>query len=366
MYTVRDICNLIENYAPAAYQESYDNSGLLVGNPEMQVNGALLSLDITEAVIDDAIRKDVNMIVAHHPIVFKGLKRFTGSDYVQRTVIKAIQNNIALYAAHTNLDSVVGGVNSKICEKIGLENCSVLDTKSNLLKKLVTFVPQSHSDSVREALFSAGAGRIGNYDNCSFNVNGQGTFRAKEGARPFVGEIEKIHTEDESRIEIVFPSHIQSKIIKQLLAAHPYEEVAYDIYSLANAHPQVGIGCIGKLPKPMATKEFLKHLKNQFDLKVIRHTALCKKNIQTVAVCGGSGSFLLKKAIQAKADIFITGDIKYHEFFDTDNQIIMADIGHYESEHFTVEIFKRIFSENLTNFATYFTEVSTNPISYYL
>ncbi len=366
MPIVKDICSLIEDFAPKAYQESYDNVGLLVGNMNMPLTGVLISVDITEAVIDDAIAQNANMIVAHHPIIFKGLKSLTGRNYVERTVIKAIQNNIALYAAHTNLDSVQGGINTKLCEKLGLENIRMLSGSSHNLLKIVTFVPTSHRRDIEEALFEAGCGHIGNYDKCSFTTNGLGTFRALEGTTPYLGNQGELHKEEEYRLETVFPAHLHQQVVKSLREAHPYEEVAYDIYSLQNENMQVGIGCVGELPNSVATKDFLDILKETFGLQAFRHTALCKEQITRVAVCGGSGSFLLKNAIAANADIFITGDFKYHEFFDADNQIIVADIGHYESEQCAMEIFNDLITKKFPNFATYFTNIDTNPINYFL
>ncbi len=366
MPTVKDICNLIEKFAPKAYQESYDNAGLLVGDMNMLLSGVLISVDITEAVVEDAIAKGANMIVAHHPIIFKGLKSLTGKNYVERTVIKAIQNNIALYAAHTNLDSVQGGINTKLCEKLGLENIQMLSNSSDNLVKLVTFVPVSHIQNIQEALFKSGCGHIGNYDKCSFNAEGIGTFRALEGTNPYVGNQGKMHKEEEIRIETILPAHLQYRVVKALQEAHPYEEAAYDIYPLRNENREVGIGCIGELPNVVATEDFLRIIKETFKLKTFRHTALCKKEIQRVAVCGGSGSFLLRNAIAAGADIFITGDFKYHEFFDADNQIIVADIGHYESEQHCIEIFNELITKKFPNFATYFTNIDTNPINYFL
>ncbi|PID95378.1 MAG: Nif3-like dinuclear metal center hexameric protein, partial [Bacteroidetes bacterium] len=366
MPTVKDICKLIEKLAPIAYQESYDNAGLLVGNQDMEISGILLTLDITEEVIDEAITKNANMIVAHHPIIFKGLKRLTGSNYIERSVIKAIQNNIALYASHTNLDSVKGGVNTKICEKLGLQNIQMLSSSKGSLVKLTTFTPASHISEVSKALFSAGCGHIGNYDKCSFNTEGTGTFRPLEKANPFVGKQKELHKEKEIRTETILPTHLQNQVIRALKKAHPYEEVAYDIYPIENENPDVGIGCIGELPEAMNVLDFMQNLKKTFNLKVIRHTEFCSKTIKKVAVCGGSGSFLLQNAIRANADIFITGDFKYHEFFDAEKQIIIADIGHYESEHCSLEIFNELITENFANFATYFTNVDTNPINYFL
>lgn len=361
---IKKVINYLETIAPPSYQESYDNAGLIVGNPNMDATGAIICLDSIEAVIDEAIEKKCNLVIAHHPIVFSGLKRFNGRTYIERVVMKAIKNDIAIYAAHTNLDNVKIGVNAKICEKIGLQNTKILSPKKGRLKKLYTFVPSAQSDKVRNALFEAGAGQIGNYDETSFNIVGAGTFRANEGANPHVGDIGKRHYEAEVKIEVIFEDYKEGRIIAALKQNHPYEEVAYDIVSLDNKSNDVGSGMIGELEKPMTEKAFLLHLKNVMNTPVIRHTAFNDKKVKRVAVCGGAGSFLLNKAISQKADVFVTGDYKYHQFFDADGEIIIADIGHYESEQFTIELFYELITKKFSNFAVHLTEVNTNPVKY--
>ncbi len=361
---VRDIATFIESLAPLAYQESYDNSGLQIGSPDDDVSGVLITLDITEAVVDEAIHLGLNFILAHHPLIFSGLKKITGRNEVERCVVKAIQHKIAVYVAHTNLDSVPGGVNTKMAEKLGLINCRMLGNVEGQLKKLVTFVPVTFAEKVRNALFDAGAGNIGNYDSCSFNLSGQGTFRAGEGSNPFVGEKGQLHFEEELRIETIYPKHLQHKIIAALLAAHPYEEVAYDIYPLENANPQVGIGVIGELPEPMEEIIFLKKLKETFYCGVVKHTALRHKTICKVALIGGSGSSFLGIAKAAGADVFVSGDFKYHQFFDAEGKILIADIGHFESEQFTKELFCELLTKKFPKFAVRLSEVITNPVNY--
>jgi len=365
MPKVKDIISEIEKFAPLSYQEDYDNVGLIIGNPEQDCSAALLTIDVTEQVVDEAIHKGSNLIIAHHPIVFSGLKKITGRNYIERSVIKAIKNDIAIYAAHTNIDSVAKGVNTKICEKLGLINCKILCPSKNQLKKLVTFVPKSHIEKVSQAIFEAGAGHIGNYDSCSYQIEGKGSFKALDGANPFVGNLGSIHFEEEIRFETVFPKNLQKTILEALINNHPYEEVAYDIYPLDNDYNQVGAGMIGELETSIPEKEFLKKIKENFKVQFIRHTELLNKNILKVAVCGGSGSCLLKNAIIQKADIFISGDFKYHQFFDAENKILIADIGHYESEQFTKELFYDILIKKLPNFALYFSEVNTNPVYYF-
>ncbi|MES2809767.1 MAG: Nif3-like dinuclear metal center hexameric protein [Bacteroidota bacterium] len=354
----------LETIAPPAYQEDYDNSGLIVGHPDQEINQVLISLDCIEAVVDEAIATNCQVIISHHPIVFKGLKRFNGKSYVERVVEKAIRHNIALYAIHTNLDSVLTGVNAKICEVIGLDDLRILSPKQGLLKKLVTYVPTNHVDQVRNALFHAGAGNIGNYSECSFNADGKGTFKGNEDSDPYVGEPGQRHTEAETRIETIYPANLESKILMALMLAHPYEEVAYDLYNLTNQHQQVGSGMVGELEQPMEANEFLYHLKEKMQATVIRHTALTGKKIKKVAVCGGSGGFLLKHAIGAGADIFITADYKYHEFFDADNKIIIADIGHFESEQFTQQLLHDMIRKRFADLPLRLTSVNTNPVRY--
>ena len=361
---INDVSALIEQLAPLSYQESYDNSGLLVGDPLSPLKGILVTLDITPEVVDEAQQKGLNLIVSHHPIIFSGLKKITGKTDVERVVIKAIKNDIAIYSAHTNLDSVIGGVNSKIGEKLGLTNLEFLRPLDGELIKLVVFTPIKEAEVVRNAMFKAGAGHIGKYDCCSFNLEGKGTFRAGEGAKPFVGELNELHREPEVRIEVIVPKVLLSKVIREMIAVHPYEEVAYDIYPLLNTYNRVGMGMIGELEEPLTEKEFLDKVKNNFRLKTIRYTPFLKKNIKKVAFCGGSGAFLINNAITSGADIFITGDVKYHQFFDAEGKIVIADIGHFESEQFTIDIFYEYLLKNLSKFAVLKSEINTNPINY--
>jgi dinuclear metal center YbgI/SA1388 family protein len=356
----------LEEFAPLNYQEDYDNSGLLIGSSDQEVHGALVALDCTEAVVDEAILHGCNLIITHHPIVFKGLKKITGKNYVERVVLKAIRNNIALYAIHTNLDHVKHGVNGVICERLGLKNTKILSPKGSLLKKLVTFCPTALAPVVRGALFEAGAGHIGNYSDCSFNAAGTGTFKAGENTDPYVGEPGLQHHEEEVRIELVFLAQDERRVLLALLENHPYEEVAYDIYPLENKLDTVGAGMIGWLDHEMDARDFLRLVKDRMDASVIRHTHLLPKRIKKVAVCGGSGSFLLKDAIAAGADAFVTADFKYHEFFDADEKLVIADIGHFESEQFTSDLLIDIIQEKFPNFAIRLTEHNTNPINYFI
>jgi dinuclear metal center YbgI/SA1388 family protein len=356
----------LESLAPLAYQEEYDNSGLIVGHPDAEIHQALISLDCTEAVVDEAIATGCQVIVSHHPIVFKGLKKFNGKTYAERVVEKAIRHNIAIYAIHTNLDNIMTGVNARICETLGLKNSRILAPKHHLLKKLVTYVPVAQAEEVRSALFAAGAGNIGNYSEVSFNAEGFGTFKGNEHTNPYVGEPGKRHREHEIRIESIYPANLESKIIMALVLAHPYEEVAYDLYTITNQHQQVGSGMIGELENPKNADAFLAFVKEKMHASVIRHTAFTGKPIKKVAVCGGSGGFLLKQAIAAGADIFITADYKYHEFFDAEGKIVIADVGHFESEQFTQQLLYEIIQNKFVNFAVRLTKVNTNPVKYYI
>ena len=364
VYSIRDIVSYLETIAPPAYQESYDNAQLITGDPSHTVKGVLCTLDATEEVVQEAMDLGCNLIVAHHPIVFKGLKSFTGKNYVERTVIKAIKNDIAIYAIHTNLDSVATGVNKKICDLIGLSNTKILQPKSNLLSKLVTFVPVREKDIVSQAMFDAGAGQIGEYSGCSFQSIGTGTFTPSDKANPTLGQHGKPELVEEARIEVMFPSYLGRNIINAMKKAHPYEEVAYYLQEISNENQEVGSGMMGELPEEMGEKEFLINLKERMNLNMVKHTHFRNKPIRRVAVCGGAGIFLLGAAKRNGADIFITSDVKYHEFFDAENQLIIADIGHYESEIYTKELIKEKLSEKFRNIALYLTKVVSNPITY--
>jgi dinuclear metal center YbgI/SA1388 family protein len=362
---ISQVIAVLEELAPPSYQESYDNAGLLTGQPNWNCTGILCTLDATEEVLLEAKQKNCNLVVAHHPIIFGGLKKINGENYVERTVISAIKNDIAIYAIHTNLDNISQGVNGKIAEKLGLKNIEVLLPRENNLRKLYTFVPEDKAELVRNAVFKAGGGHIGNYSECSFNVSGKGTFKAGKGTEPYVGDIGKRHEENEVKMEVIFPAHLQNRIITAMIEAHPYEEIAYDVIPLGNYFKEVGSGLLAELPKALNEKGFLNQLRASFGLKVIRHTPLLDKPIKKVAICGGAGSFLIKRAIAAGADIYITADVKYHEFFDADGRMVIADIGHFESEQFTVELLMEVLQAKFPTFAVLKTTVDTNPVQYF-
>jgi len=361
---IKDIIKHLESIAPLSYQESYDNCGLLVGNADISIKKALISLDVTEEVIDEAISKKCGLIISHHPIIFGGMKKLNGKNYVERVVIKAIKNDIALYAIHTDLDNVYQGVNARIAAKLGLEDVRILQPSGAKLKKLVTFIPKENQAKVTAAIFAAGAGNIGHYSETGFSQPGIGSFKGNEHSNPSIGVPGKLEQVEEIRFETIFPAHLQGAVIQALLSSHPYEEVAYDIYALDNTWDQLGAGMIGTLSRPMDEMSFLKKVKKTFNAQGIRHTEFINKKVEVVALCGGSGAFLIPSAIASGADCYITADIKYHQFFDADGRILLADIGHYESEQFTKELISDLIRQKYPTFALQISSINTNPIKY--
>lgn len=365
MPTIQQITKHLEDFAPKNYQESYDNSGLIVGDPAMEVTGVLVSLDAVESIVDEAIARGCNMVVAHHPIVFKGLKKINGHNYVERTIIKAIKNDIAIYAIHTNLDNVKGGVNFKIAEKLGLTDVKILAPKKQNQMKLTVFVPKDNVNTLMQALGDAGAGQIGNYEYCSFRTNGTGTFRGNEEANPAIGSKEKLEEVEETELKMIFPAHLEGRVLNAMYKNHPYEEVAYYLETLENTNLTVGSGAVGYLPKALEAEAFLGYLKERMELSCIRHTELPQQPIKKVALCGGTGSFLLRRAMGQRADVFITADYKYHEFFDAEGKILIADIGHYESEKYTSELLRDYLKLTFETLLVCITQTNTNPIKYF-
>ncbi|TCK67309.1 dinuclear metal center YbgI/SA1388 family protein [Winogradskyella wandonensis] len=368
---VQDVINQLHELAPLAYAEDFDNVGLLVGNKNQKVSGILVTLDTLETVVDEAIENDCNLIVSFHPIIFSGLKKLTGKTYVERVVIKAIQNNIAIFAIHTALDNALNGVNSIICDQLGLTNKKILIPQKGTIKKLTTYVPKANADDLRQSLFKIGAGSIGNYDNCSFNTDGIGTFKGNEDSNPVVGKIGQLQKEEETQLNITFHKHLESQVIKTLLSEHPYEEVAYEITTLENTNQHIGMGMIGELEKPQPYKDILLFVKIQMNCGIIRHSALLKKSVKKIAVLGGSGVFAINAAKAAGADLFLTADLKYHDFFTAEDNIVIADIGHYESEQFTKTFLVDYLSKKITNFApalpsgrVILSNTNTNPVKY--
>lgn len=359
-----ELAEVIESIAPVPTQESYDNSGLLVGNKNDDITGALITLDITEEVIDEAISVGFNLIIAHHPPIFKPLKKLTGSNTTERCIIKAIRHGIAIYAAHTNLDNSLKGVNAILAEKLGMKNINVLQPLKGMLRKMVVFVPESHHEVVRNAMFTAGAGVIGDYDSCSFNTSGKGTFRGGQETNPFVGEPGELHTEPEIKIETILPSWLENKVVKAIKDVHPYEEIAWDSYALTNEFPQKGAGMYGLLAEPLEELVFLNFIKNILNVPFLKHSPLLNRKITRVGICGGSGNFLLQDAIEKKCDIFITGELKYHDYFLTENKIVLVEAGHYETEQFSKELLYSILKEKFSTFALQISGIDSNPVKY--
>jgi len=364
MPIIQDILKEIETFAPTQYQENYDNSGLITGKKDWECTGVLLSLDCLEATIEEAIQKNCNLILAHHPIVFKGLKSITVKTYVERVIINAIKNDIAIYACHTNIDNLSNGVSKKMADKLSLINQNVLAPKQHTLLQLQTYVPIDSVEKVKTALFAAGAGHIGNYSHCSFSIDGEGSYLGEDGSNQVTGKKGILQKEREIKLELLVPIHKETDVVTALKLAHPYEEVAYYLIPISNKNQEIGAGIIGELSSEMDEMKFLQLLKKTFNANGIRYTKLLDRPIKRVALCGGSGSFLLQDAIQRSADIYISADFKYHEFFDAEQKLVIADIGHYESEQFTQEIFQDILNRKYSNFAVHFSGGSTNPVNY--
>ena len=361
---IKEIISVLDEMAPLAYAEDFDNVGLLVGNQDEEATGILVCHDALENIIDEAIAKNCNMVVCFHPILFSGLKKITGKNYVERAVIKAIKNDIAIYAVHTALDNHQEGVNKTFSDSLGLINTKILIPKQNFIRKLVTFTIPENAEEVRNALFDAGAGTIGNYENCSFNSKGIGTYMGNEHSNPQVGERFEFVQGDEIKIEVTFEKHLENKILKALFKSHAYEEVAYEIYELQNQHQNIGLGMIGELKNPMSEKEFLLFAKEKMQCGGIRHSNFIGKEIKKVAVLGGAGSFAIKNAIQAGADAYLTADLKYHQFYEAENKLLLADIGHFESERYTKNYIVDFLRKKILNFAIILSEENTNPVKY--
>ena len=361
---LRELCAWLDSEAPLSFQESYDNSGLQIGEPGSEISSALLTVDVTEKVVEEAITAGCNVIISHHPLIFTPVKKISGRNSTERIISRCIRNDISVYSAHTNLDIAHHLVSRKMAEKLGLVETKVLSPQENKLMKLVTYIPESHLDKVRNAIFDAGAGVVGNYDRCGFALQGTGSFRGNEGSDPFVGEPGKLHFENEVRFETVMFAHMRDRVMDALLANHPYEEVAYDLYSLENRNIDSGLGCIGTLQEEMEERSFVKMVSEVFGARSVRFSDPTGKKINKVAVCGGSGSSLVRDAILQGADAFVTAEIKYHTFFETENRILLVDTGHYESEKYSVEVLKELIIKKFPKFALRFSEINTNPINY--
>ena len=362
---LKNFLGILNDIVPFYLQESYDNSGLQVGSPEQEVSKALICLDVTIPVVQEAIEKECDLIVCHHPLIFKGITKVTDNDLTGRILLEAIRHSIAIVAIHTNVDNAYHGVNHELGQRLGLTNLKILKPAKSMLKKLVTFCPLAHAEKVRSALFEAGAGQIGDYDCCSFNLEGKGSFRAGDNTNPFAGKIQELHYEPEVRIETIFPVYLQAGILAAMLAAHPYEEVAYDIYPLDNVFERAGSGMVGSYDKPLAVREFLDVVKTELGVPFVRHTHYNKGEIRRVAICGGSGSFLMQQAVESGAQAFVTADVKYHQFFDACDKILLVDAGHFETEQFTTDLLYSRLKKKIANFALLVSETNTNPVNYF-
>lgn len=361
---VQDVIDHLDALSPLAYAEDFDNVGLLVGNRNDKVTGILVTLDTLEAVVDEAIANDCNLIVSFHPIIFKGLKRLNGSNYVERAVIKAIKHGIAIFAIHTALDNAMQGVNTMICEQLDIKNPKILIPQIGTIKKLTTYVPKNELESLRTALFKAGGGAIGNYNECSFNVDGIGTFNGNETSNPTLGTKGQFQEEEEVKLTMIFAKHLESKILQTLFKVHSYEEVAYEVITVENKNQDIGMGMIGEFESPMAPEEFLKMIKEKMKTGCVRHSKILDKTIKKVAVLGGSGSFAISAAKVHGADAFITADLKYHDFFQAEDNILLADVGHYESEQYTKNLLVSYLTKKIPNFAIILSKTNTNPVKY--
>ena len=362
---VREVMELLEELAPLELAEDFDNVGLLVGDPKAEVSGILVTLDTLENVVEEAISKSCNLIVSFHPIIFKGLKKLTGTNYVERVVMRALEHKIAIYSMHTALDNAREGVNAKLCEVLGILNTRPLIPQKGIIKKLTTYVPKNKAEQLRKALFGAGAGTIGNYSDCSFSVEGTGSYTPEKNSNPAIGTIGETHYEDEIQVNVTYTKDREGPVLKALFSAHPYEEVAYEIYGLENKNQHTGMGRIGELEHEMSETDFLQMLKERLNVPAIRHTAFLGRNIKKVAVLGGSGSFAIGAAKAAGADIFVTADLKYHQFYEAEKTMLIADVGHYETEQFTKSLLVDYLTKKITNFAVCLSESSTNPIKYF-
>lgn len=361
---IKEILSILEEMAPLAYAEDFDNVGLLVGDANADAKGVLVCHDALETVIDEAIEKQCNLVVCFHPILFSGIKKITGKNYVERSILKAIKNDIAIYAVHTALDNHQTGVNKIFCDALGLINTKVLVPKQNFIQKLVTYTIPENVEQLRNALFDAGAGKIGNYEDCSFNSKGIGTYMGNENSNPEIGERFEFVEAEEVKIEVTFEKYLQPKILRALFSNHVYEEVAYEVYSLQNSHQQIGLGMTGELPVEMNEADFLKMVKEKMDCGGIRHTQFLGKPVKKVAVLGGSGSYAIKNAIAAGVDAYVTSDLKYHNFYEAENQILLADIGHFESERYTKNYIVDYLTKKIPNFAIVLSQINTNPVKY--
>ena len=362
---VQELLKTLEQWAPTAYAEDFDNVGLLIGNSQSKCSGVMITLDCTEAVINEAIADNCNVIISFHPILFSGLKKITGANYVERVAIKAIEHKISIIALHTRLDNHPDGVSNILCKRLKIKKSQVLIPKKDNLKKLVVYVPENYTEAILESLHKAGAGNLENYKECSFLLEGTGRFMGIDKSNPHIGKPSEKISLKEIQINVVFESHLYHDIQKALREAHPYETIAYEVYSLINSFSEVGMGRIGSLKKEMDLSSFLNFVKKQLNSKVIRHSPPTNKLIKKVAVLGGSGSFAIEDAKRQGADAFITADLKYHQFYQGEKSLLLVDVGHYESEQYIKNLIFDYLTEKLPSFAFVLSRTKTNPVNYF-
>jgi len=361
---IKEVISFLENKFPLSWQEDFDNSGIQCGDKERDITGVVVCFDMSEVVIEEAISKGANMVVSHHPIIYRDvIKRIEPTNRVGKILCKALENKILLYSMHTNIDSGKAGGNSLFAQKLELQKLSVLSPKENEFCKLVVFVPSENSVFLRDALFKAGCGNIGNYSHCSFSCEGIGSFKPLADANPHIGQHNRIERVEEERIEMIFSKIKKRQIVEALYQHHPYEEPAFDIFALENTNKDIGLGRVGFLPQPMVAADFIHYVKQKLNVELVRFSGNSKAEISKVAVCGGGGASHIKDALTAGADAYITGDLKYHDFFIPENKMLLVDIGHFEGEHFIREIITSLLKEKFKNFSTYFTEVESPVIT---
>ena len=355
---IKEVIQFLEQKFPLHWQEDFDNCGVQCGDKERELTGIVVCFDMSEAVIDEALAQGSNMVISHHPIIYKhGLKKIEPTNRVGKIIYKALENKILLYSMHTNIDSGKAGGNVLFAKKLELQNLSVLVPKENQFCKLVVFVPAENSALLKEAMFKIGCGNIGNYSHCSYSCEGIGSFKPLTGVNPHIGKHNRLERVDEERIEMIFPKNIKRQVIETLYGHHPYEEPAFDIITLENQNREVGLGRIGLLPTSMLAKDFILYIKEKLNLDFVKFSGNRDAEIKKVAVCGGGGASFISEALTAGVNAYITGDLKYHDFFIPENKMLLIDIGHFEGEHFIREIITSLLQENFNTFATHFTEV---------
>lgn len=363
--TIKEVTQFLESRFPLYLQEDFDNCGVQCGNVNNEISGAMVCFEMTEKIIDEAISKNCNLVISHHPLILKrGITKIVPSDRVGAMICKALANNMVLYSMHTNIDSGEGGGNDVFAEKLGLSDVKVMAPVKGLYRKLVVNVPAEHSEKLKEALFKIGCGQQGNYQKCSYSTLGKGQFEPNGEAKPFIGTQNNLEKVEEERIEMIYPAYLQHAVIQAIYENHPYEEPAFDLFSLENTERKVGLGRIGELPEEMDCKEFFSYLKEKLNLEHLRYCGDEGKKIRRVAVCGGGGAGFIDTAIALNADAYVSGDFKYHDFFKSHSGTVLVDIGHYEGECFIKNIIFNLLKEKFTTFAVLSSEFENLNVKY--